>query len=161
MISIQTYINGNPVNKKYYKNNTEQTRQHYIDTLKRQYTGNQKVLDTINFYKDKFIVKKTNPFDDNFYFDMEKYHFDGIRLKDTFFAYEFHINSTQNLTILFSKDNVENRTIFANEVAFYLKNYDYIDLYERLLPYLKEFRMEDNQYLYVTQEKLAMRKEDD
>lgn len=160
MITMYTIVNDEIVNRKFYRNNTAQTREHYISTLRRHYTGNYKMLELITEYRADFVNRNVLPYDDYFTFQVEEQYMDGHMFSDKFFSYNFDINSAVNLTILFSDDNYENRNIFINEIIFYLKNYGKYELLSKLTSYLEEFIYDDNQYIFVEEHKLSMRKED-
>lgn len=161
MITIYTIINDDIVNRRFYKNNTVQTRDHYISTLKRHFAGKYKIINIINEYKNDFINRNVLPYDDEFTFVIEEQYFDGLMLSETFFSYNFDINSSINLTILFPHDDYESRKIFINEVVFYLKNYGYYDVYNKYINKINEFMQDDNEIIFVEKHKLSMRKEDD
>lgn len=161
MIIMYTIFNDEIVNRKFYKNNTSQTRDHYISTLRRHYAGKYNMLDIINEYRSDFVHRNILPYDDSFTFVIEEQFIDGHMFTDTFFSYTFDINSSINLTILFPHDDYTSRKIFMNEVQFYLKNYGYIDILNKYSKQIKEFQYDDCEILYVEKHKLSMRNEDD
>lgn len=161
MITMYSIVNDEIVNRRFYKNNTMQTRDHYISTLRRHFTGKYEMLDIINEYRSDFVHRNVLPYDDNFTFVIEDQYMDGQMFSDTFFSYNFDINSTVNLTILFSHDDYSSRKIFINEVVFYLKNYGYYDVLNRFNKQIQEFQNDDCEIMYVEKHKLSMRKEDD
>lgn len=161
MITMYAIYDDKIVNKKFYKNNTQQTRDHYISTLRRFYQGKYDILDTITFYRNDFVFKNKMPYDDFFTIVIEEQFLDGHLYNDTFFSYNFDVNSGVNLTILFTDDSYTNRKIFVEEIMFYLRNFQYYDIMQKYQKMINDFLYSDNEIVFVEEHKLAMRKEDD
>ena len=89
---MYSIVNDEIVNRRFYKNNTMQTRDHYISTLRRHFTGKYEMLDIINEYRSDFVHRNVLPYDDNFTFVIEDQYMDGHMFSDTFFSYNFDIN---------------------------------------------------------------------
>lgn len=161
MITIYTIFNDEIVNRRFYKNNTEQTRNHYIQTLRRHFTKQYKILDIITSYRESFVLRNRIPFDDNFTFVIEKQFVEGHLFSDKFFSYSFDINSTVNLTMVFPSDDYSYRKTFINEVVFYLKNYGYYEIYNQYINDIQDFINEDSEVMFVEEHSFSMRNEDD
>lgn len=164
MITIYAVVNDQIVNRKFYKNSTEQTRDHFIFSLRRYYRNlknNADKLELINEYRRDFVFHNRIPFDDDFYFVVENQFLEGFLYSDDFYSFEFTINSAINLTILYPDDNRANRIDFINEVKFYLKNYEYFNEYDWHITDIENFINEDCEIIYTEKHKLSMRKEDD
>lgn len=162
MISIHTVINGHDAHKKYYKNNTYQTRDHYILSLRQANVGNYRILDVIKDYKKDFVERSIIPYNENFYFEINEIPVYGQALQDEFYIYKFYINETVNMELIFSKDKYEIRCDFIDEVVGYLKDIGLHDLNQKLNGFYKDFIYnKDSNYLSVENHKFSMRKEND
>lgn len=160
MISIETVVNGQKVNKKYYRYNTDQTRYHYIETLRVHFRGKYHYLDKITKYKGDFITRGIIPYDDEFYFELDEVPLYGFSNNDDhFYEYTFDVHNL-NLTLLFTKDDYDTRREFVSEVMAMLRKKELFTLIDQLMPHFENFRYEDNLYLSVDKHKFNMRKED-
>ena len=101
------------------------------------------------------------PYDDFFTIVIDEQFLDGHLYNDTFFSYNFDVNSGVNLTILFTDDSYTNRKIFVEEIMFYLRNFQYYDIMQKYQKMINDFLYSDNEIVFVEEHKLAMRKEDD
>lgn len=160
MITIYTAWNNKILHKKYYKFNTNQTRSHYILTLRQAHLGQQRILDLIKQYNREFELYGTIPYDEDFYFMIEECPIYGGKLDMNFFVYTFEINAEITTSVIFTQDCYDYRCDFVEEVKGYLKDNEYYELYNQLLPYFEEFKEKDNNYLKVEKNTFSMRKED-
>lgn len=162
MISIHTVYNGRELHKKYYKNNTFQTRDHYILSLRQANVGNYRILDIIKMYKKDFVERCVIPYDENFYFEINEVPVYGQALADEFYVYKFYLNENINMELVYTKDKYEIRCDFIDEVSGYLKDMELYDIDKKLVKFYRDFIYEkDSAYLSVEQHKFSMRKEND
>ena len=160
MITMYTVWNNKILHKKYYKFNTKQTRSHYILTLRQANVGKQRILDIIKQYNTDFENHSSIPYDEDFYFVVEECPIYGGALDMHFYVYSFTINAEISTSVVFTKDNYEHRCDFVDEVKGYLRENEYYDLYNNLMPFLESFKEKDNQYLTVEKNTFSMKKED-
>ena len=88
---------------------------------------------------------------------IEKQFVEGYLYTDKFFSYNFDINSSVNLTIVFQSDDYANRKIFINEVVFYLKNYGYFDIYNQYINEIQNFINDDSEVIFVEEHNFSIR----
>lgn len=158
MYQLSILYKNEKIYTKYYNQINIETRRSYITYLNRV-VKEIRLLQQVKFYAKDYIEKNINPWDDDFTFNQEKVYIYGMNLGNYIYEYKFKLNNLE-LILVYTSDDINARKEFINEINDYLKVNQRYNEYEFIQPYLKEFRVIDNDYITVEKIKITNLKND-